>query len=105
MQLSDEDLRYLRVFTEEAYREGSDGWLPCEEAEVRSGVNEEVRGRRAVRLANIGLLRQRKLGYPDFCITPAGIEAIGTKAMGSGGKHPAPLSRKNRQCAVLYGTI
>ncbi len=102
MQLSNEDLKYLRAFADEAQREGSDGWLTCDDAETRSGVTEEVRGHRARRLANLELLKQRRWGLPKFCITRPGIESISTKDPVSNEQRPASLMEQLRRHSVTF---
>ena len=75
MNLSPDEILYLRAFGEEAHKRNSSGYLDCEEAGKRSNVNAEG-GRLATRLAGIGYLEQRKKGYPEFRITPTGARML-----------------------------
>ncbi len=75
MNLSSEELSYLRAFEEEACKSNSSGWLDCEKARERKGINA-TGGRLATRLAGLGYLEQRKKGYPEFRITRSGSKML-----------------------------
>ncbi len=75
MRLNKEECRYLREFEKESRKQGSDGWLSAEVAAQRSGVDYEG-GKLAQRLAQQNLLRQKRLGFPDFAITALGEEPL-----------------------------
>ena len=75
MNLSSEELSYLRAFEEEACSSNSSGWLDCEKAGERKGINARG-GRLATRLAGLEYLEQRKKGYPEFRITRLGAQML-----------------------------
>ncbi len=75
MGLSRDERRYLEAFEGEAHRRGANGWLECNKAAERSSVDNEG-GKLASRLSAQGYLEQRKKGFPDFRITPAGANAL-----------------------------
>lgn len=76
IDISNNDQQFLRTFYEESLREDSSGWLACNEAERRSGISEDVSGRRPIRLANLGYLLQREQGKQEFAITALGAEVF-----------------------------
>ncbi len=41
MGLSREEIKYLAVFEQEIHKEGSHGWINCDEAGRQSGVDSE----------------------------------------------------------------